>query len=83
MTQQTEKRFDIFDMAAKLAELPSLMVYPGLLAHMIKDSIPLQMQDGHCFKIERKDWINGVHTLTATDSYDGKRYTITIEPERK
>ncbi len=55
-------------------------VYADLLSHLIKETIPLQMEQGHCFAIEREHSAGCIHTLLATDAKDGKRYRITVEP---
>lgn len=39
--------------------------------------------DGHAFTFELTGATAGYRRLTATDAFDGKRYTITIEPEKK
>lgn len=82
MTQQTEKRFDIFDMAKVLASLPSLTTYADALAAVIRRETENKDIAGHRFTFSYKSCTNCVHELLAVDSHDGKRYTVTIQAER-
>ena len=62
------------------AKLEAAKVYHDLLGHFIRTSIPLEMEDGHCFKVELTEARMGIQVMTATDAYDGKKYRITVEP---
>lgn len=78
-------RFDLMDALdpRKVAEvLKGATTYADLLSHMILTSVPIQMEAGHSFKVKRESSVNGVHTLIATDAFDGKSYRVTVEAVR-
>lgn len=64
------------------SELASLTVYADALSAMIVRDANGKEIDGHCFTFEREHSSNGVHRLIAVDSYDGKRYRVTVENVR-
>lgn len=59
--------------------LHNAMTYTDALAVAVKNA--QLVVAGHEFTTEIRRAIAGHYELTATDSHDGQRYTITIEPE--
>ena len=63
-----------------LIDMKSLMTYSDALAALIKRMSGAAI-DGHSFTFEYKSAHVGHYVLRATDDYDGKTYTVTIQPE--
>lgn len=66
-----------------MADLRAIVTYADALTALIRRECENKDIAGHRFTFSYKSCVNCVHELTAVDSYDGKRYTVTIEAERK
>lgn len=64
--------------------MQSLTTYTDALAASLTRNYTAIMngKDEHLFSFALKSAVAGHYVLTATDSFDGKRYTVTLEPER-